>query len=305
MAAHLVRRLLRMLFVIWGVSLVAFVFLRLSGDPASVMLPFDSTAEDRQRVREAFGLDKPVVEQYGIFISRAIHGDFGQSLRYRQPALQLVLERYPNTLELALVAMLLVLGIGIPLGFLSAVHEGTWLDFVGVNLALLLQSMPSFWLGIMLIIVFAVQLGWLPTAGKSGPESVLLPAFTLASVFLPQILLLVRSGIAEALQEDYVRTARAKGLTGRVIHLRHTLPNILIPLVTVIGLNFGVLLGGSVVTETVFSWPGVGLLAIEGVYARDFPLVQAAIFTLSLGIVLMNLCVDLLYGVLDPRVRRI
>ncbi|OFV83163.1 MAG: ABC transporter permease [Acidobacteria bacterium RBG_16_64_8] len=305
MTAHLFRRALRMVFVVWAVSVIAFVFLRLSGDPAATMLPFDATPQERAVLRHAYGLDRPIPVQYARFLGRALRGDFGTSLRYRKPAMALVLERYPNTLQLALAAIMLALAVGIPFGMLSALRQGAAVDLISVNTALVLQSMPSFWLGIMLIILFAVRLGWLPTSGRGGVESLVLPAITLASTFIPQIMLLVRSGMADAMQQDYVRTAHAKGLPEVRIIGRHVFANILIPVVTIVGLTFGTLLGGAVVTETVFAWPGVGSLAVEGVYARDFPLVQAAIIVLSVGIVIMNLLVDSVYALLDPRVRRV
>jgi peptide/nickel transport system permease protein len=300
---YILRRLIRSIFVIWSVTVIAFVFLRLTGDPTSTMLPFDASLEDRQRLREAYGLDKPIITQYTLYLENAIHGDFGRSLRYRQPALDLVLERYPNTVQLAITAMVIALLIGIPLGILGGIYEGSPLDTFVTSGSLFLQSMPSFWLGIMLIIFFAVRLGLLPTAGKRGFESLILPAITLAASFGPQIVFLARSEMANVLHQDFIRTARAKGVKTRLVYSRHAFSNILIPIVTIVGLTFGTLLSGAAVTETVFAWPGVGLLAVEGVFARDFPLVQAAILTMSIGIVLMNLLVDISYPFLDPRIR--
>lgn len=303
MIVYILRRLIRSIFVIWSVTVIAFVFLRLTGDPTSTMLPFDASPEDRQRLREAFGLDKPVITQYALYLENAVHGDFGRSLRYRQPALDLVLERYPNTVQLAITAMVIALLFGIPLGILGGIYEGSVLDTLVTSGSLFLQSMPSFWLGIMLIIFFAVRLGLLPTAGKRGFESLILPAITLSASFGPQIVFLARSEMANVLHQDYIRTARAKGVKNRLVYSRHAFANILIPIVTIVGITFGTLLSGAAVTETVFAWPGVGLLAVEGVFARDFPLVQAAIFTMSIGIVVMNFLVDISYPFLDPRIR--
>lgn len=303
MRSYLVARLAQTLFVVFAVSLVVFVLLRSSGDPSSVLLPFDSTPAQREQLRQELGLDKPLPWQYWAFVSRAVQGDFGDSLRFRQPALALVAERLPNTLQLALTSITLALVVGLPLGLIAGVRRGRLLDKIAVNLALLAEAVPGFWLGIVLILIFAVQLRWLPTSGAGTPLHLLMPAATLSAAFIAQIMLLTRVGVIDALREPYVRTARSKGLAERVVVTRHVLRNVLIPIITVVGLNFGTLLGGAVITETVFSWPGVGLLSISAIYTRDYPIVQAAVFTLSLGIVATNLVVDLLYGVVDPRIR--
>jgi peptide/nickel transport system permease protein len=292
-----------MVFSVFFVTLVVFVLLRLSGDPADLMLPFDATAEHRAALRHAYGWDRPIYVQYLRFLSRAMRGDFGVSLYRRQPALQVVLERIPATVELALVSMCFCIAIGIPAGVLTAVLKGTVIDYVAGGIAFAAQSMPSFWLGLMLILIFAVGLGWLPTSGRAGAVSRILPVVTLSSVFMAEIMMLVRQGMIEALHEDYVRTARAKGLSENAVRFVHALRNVLIPVTTVIGMNFGNMLGGAVITESVFAWPGMGRLAVEAIYSRDFPVVQAVILFLSSGIVLVNFVVDSVYGLLDPRVR--
>lgn len=303
MRAYVVARLGQTVFVIFAVSLVVFVLLRSSGDPSSVLLPFDSTPAQREELRRELGLDQPLPLQYWAFVSRAVQGDFGDSLRYRQPALRLVAERLPNTLQLALASITIALVVGLLLGLLAGVRRGGVLDKVAVNLALLAEAVPGFWLGILLILVFAVTLRWLPTSGAGSPLHLMLPAVTLSAAFIAQILLLVRVAVIDALREPYVQTARSKGLGEQAVVTRHVLRNVLIPVITVVGLNFGTLLGGAIITETVFSWPGVGLLSVSAIYTRDFPIVQAAVFTLSLAIVATNLLVDMLYGIVDPRIR--
>jgi peptide/nickel transport system permease protein len=303
MLSRTVYQSVRMVFSVFFVTLVVFVLLRLSGDPADLMLPFDATAEQRAALRHAYGWDKPIYLQYLRFLGRAVRGDFGLSLYRRQPALEVVLERIPATLELALVSMSFCVAIGIPAGVLTAVLKGTIIDYIAGGVAFAAQSMPSFWLGLMLILIFAVGLGWLPTSGRAGVVSRILPVITLSSVFMAEIMMLVRQGMIEALHEDYVRTARSKGLSENTVRFVHALRNVLIPVTTVIGMNFGSMLGGAVVTESVFAWPGMGRLAVEAIYSRDFPVVQAVILFLSSGIVLVNFVVDSVYGLLDPRVR--
>ena len=294
----------RMLFAVFFVATVVFVLLRLSGDPADVMLPADATAEHRERLRHAYGWDLPIPVQYVRFLGRAAQGDFGLSIYRRQPALEVVLERMPATFELAFLSMGLTLALGISLGVLTAVMQDTIVDYLAIGAAFVGQSMPSFWLGLMLMLLFAVGLRWLPTSGRVDAMSRVLPIITLSSVFVAEILMLVRQGMIETLVQDYVRTARAKGLGENAIRLRHALRNVLIPVVTLAGMNFGALLGGAVITESVFAWPGMGRLAIEAIYSRDFPVVQAVVLFLSISIVLANFVVDLVYGMLDPRIRR-
>lgn len=289
--------------VVLGVSLLSFVFMRLSGDPVMLMLPPDATHQQIEEFRERLGFNEPLPLQYLSFLSRAVHGDFGKSLRHQQPAMPLVLERLPATMELAVAGMGLALVVAVPFGILSACRRGSVVDYLGMGGSLLGLSMPNFWVGIVGILIFSVNLRLLPTAGRGTWAQLVLPALALGSYLMALIARLTRSGMLEVLGQDYVRTARAKGLAERTVIWRHALKNSLIPLVTVVGLQMGELLGGTVVIETVFAWPGVGRLIIQAVFQRDYPLVQAAVFVLALIFVAANLMVDLTYRVLDPRIR--
>lgn len=303
MRRYLVDRLLRTIVVIFGLSVVVFILLNASGDPAAIMAPATATEADLEAIRQDLGTDQPLYVQYWRFAEHAVTGDFGQSWKYRQPAIRMIGTRLPATVELSLASMLIALIIGSVLGVLSASKRG-WIDFVSVAFAAAVRAIPSFWLGLMFILFFAVQLGWLPTSGRGGLANLIMPATTLALAFVADILLLVRSGLRATMDEEFIRTAQAKGLSERVIYLRHALPNTAIPVLSIIGITFGRLLGGAVVTETVFSWPGIGSLAVEAVTSRDFPLVEASVFVLALGIVVINLLTDLSYGIFDPRIRR-
>lgn len=304
MANYIRRRLLQSLFVVWGVSVLVFFLLRLApGDPATLLLVESATPEQIHEAREKWGLNKPIPVQYAIFLGRALQGDLGDSLFFKQPALEVLLERMPATLQLSAAALLFSLSVAIPVGILSALKRDTIWDFLGTSLAMLGQAIPPYWLGIMLILVFSVSLGWFPTSGRGTIWHVVLPAITLGSVLMALVTRLVRSGMLDVMNEDYVRTARAKGLTERVIITRHALRNILIPLVTVIGLQLGALFGGAVITESIFAWPGVGRLALQAINARDYPLVQASVLLISVVYVFLNLIVDILYVYLDPQIR--
>jgi peptide/nickel transport system permease protein len=303
MRRYLFGRVVRTLMVLFGLTLVVFLLLHVSGDPAAVLAPATASAEDLEQIRQDFGLDQPLYAQYWDFLTRAAVGDFGDSWRYQQPALEMILSRMPATIELALVAMLVAVVVGGSLGILGAVFRGRFIDVAGTGLATVARAMPSFWLGLMSILLFAVILGWLPTSGRGTPMHVVLPAVTLAASFVADILLLTRAGMLEVLEEDYIRTARSKGVPERAVHLRHALSNASLPVMSSIGMIFGRLIGGAVVTETVFAWPGVGSLAVEGLSARDFPLVQASVIVLALAVTAINLLTDLSYGLLDPRIR--
>jgi len=300
---YLARRLLQSLLVLFGVSFVVFFILHLTGDPALVLLPPDASAEDVQRFREAMGFNDPFIVQYGRFLSGALRGDFGQSVRHGEPAFNLVVERMPATFELAGAALGVALVLAIPAGIISAVRRNTMLDYVSTVVALLGQSMPTFWLGIMLILVFSVQFNLLPSSGRGGLAHLILPAITLGLFTTARITRLTRSGMLEALNQDYIRTARAKGVGGPPVIWKHALKNAAIPIVTIVGIELGTLLGGSVITETIFAWPGVGRLSVQAIYNRDYRVVQAAVFLLSTTFVLVNLVVDMLYTYLDPRIR--
>jgi peptide/nickel transport system permease protein len=300
---YIVRKLTHTLFVAFGVVTLVFVALRMSGDPAATMLPGDASVEELRDLRHALGLDQPLHVQYVRFLVSALTGDFGASLRHQEPAMTLVMERLPATLELAFAALLLSVAIGVPLGIIAALHRGRMADVLAMAFAVVGQATPYFWMGIMLILIFAVELQWLPTSGRGGLERLILPAVTLGTHFMAVLARLTRTSMLETLGQNYVTTARAKGLTERVVVLVHAFKNAAVPVVTLIGLQFGTLLGAAVVTETIFAWPGVGRLAVQSIFVRDYPVVQAGVFVLALSFVTINLLVDLLYGWLDPRTR--
>jgi len=320
MTHYLFRRFWQSLLVLFGISLIVFILLHLSGDPAVLLMPPDATKEDIDNFRKLMGFNDPLFlrwppwaalnppwrfvtdTQFGRFMGGLVRGDFGLSFRHQQPALGLVLERMPATLELTLAAMLVAVSVAIPVGILSAVRRNTSLDHAGMVLALLGQSMPVYWLGIMLILLFAVRLSLLPAFGSGSLSHLILPAITLGAFSMARIARLTRSGMLEVLGQEYVRTARAKGLAERRIILKHALKNAAIPVITVIGLDLGTLLGGAVITETIFAWPGVGRLAVQAIANRDYPVVQSAVFLLAAIFVLINFLVDILYTYVDPRV---
>jgi peptide/nickel transport system permease protein len=303
MKVYLLRRFLQSLLVLLGVSFVVFGILFLTGDPALVLLPPDASAEDVMKFRESMGFNDPFFVQYGRFLFGALRGDFGQSVRHGEPAFDLVMERMPATFELSGAALAIALCLAIPAGIVSAVRRNTVLDYVSTVVALLGQSMPTFWLGIMLILLFSVQLNLLPSSGRGGWQHMLLPAVTLGLFTTARITRLTRSGMLEVLNQDYIRTARAKGVANPPVVWKHALKNAAIPIVTIVGIELGTLLGGSVITETIFAWPGVGRLSVQAIYNRDYPVVQAAVFMLAATFVLVNLVVDVLYTYLDPRIR--
>jgi peptide/nickel transport system permease protein len=303
MSVYLLRRLAQSVLVLLGVSFVVFFILYLTGDPALVLLPPDATAEDVREFRARMGFNDPFIVQYGRFLGGALRGDFGQSVRHGEPAFHLVVERLPATFELSGAALLVALVLAIPAGVVSAVRRNSLTDYVATVVALLGQSMPTFWLGIMLILVFSVQFNVLPSSGRGGIEHLLLPAVTLGLFTTARITRLTRSGMLEVLNQDYIRTAQAKGVSGPPVVWKHAFKNAAIPIVTIVGIELGTLLGGSVITETIFAWPGVGRLSVQAIYNRDYPVVQAAVFLLASTFVLVNLVVDLLYTYLDPRIR--
>ncbi len=289
--------------VIVGVSIVIFVLVRvIPGDPARIMLSESASDEQVSEMRHILGLDQPLPVQYVAFVRQALAGDLGTSLFYGEPTLKVVADHLPATLLLGATSLVRALVIAVPVGVLSAVRRDSVWDFAGMGLAIVGQSVPAFWLGLMLVLVFSVFLGWLPSSGFGSPLHLVLPSVTLGAFICALSTRLIRSGLLEVLHEDYVRTARAKGLTERAVLSRHALRNTLIPLVTILGLQLGSLLGGAVITETVFAWPGVGTLIFTAINARDYPLIQASVLLLSLVFVLINLGVDLVYAYLDPRI---
>ena len=304
MGQYLLRRVLQSLVVVLGLTLIVFGIARLSGSPVDLMLPMGATAQQKADLTQQLGLDRPLPVQYVKFMTNALKGDFGQSIRFQTPALPLVVGRIPATLELALVSLLFAVAVGIPLGILAALHyrrAGDYLVTTGTTLG---QAMPSFWLGIILILVFGVNLKWLPISGNNGIKSLIMPAFTLSIVPLVTIAKVTRSSMIGTLPQDYVRTARSKGLEWGHVVRHHALRNALIPVVTIIGVLLGQLLSGAVITEQIFAWPGIGRLTIESINARDFPVVQAVTLITSLAVVGANLLVDFSYSLLDPRIRR-
>ena len=304
MKTYILRRVAQSALTLLGVSVLVFVILRvLPGDPARMLLPDGAPESAVAELNRQLGLREPLIVQYGLFLRSVAHGDFGQSFQYRAPALRVVLERLPATVQLTVAAMLVTIAAGVSLGIGTAVRRGTRYDVAGTILAVLGQSLPNFWLGIMLILLFGVALRWLPTSGFAGWTSLVLPAVTLAAFPTALVARLTRSSMLEILNRDYIRTGRAKGLAERSVVLRHALRNAAIPVLTVIGLQIGALLGGAVITESVFAWPGMGKLIVDAIFFRDFPVVQTVLILSATVFVAINLLVDLLYTVIDPRIR--
>ena len=293
----------RALVALWLVSTVVFVVMRLSGDPTPLLLPPDAPQSEIFRLRKELGLDRSLPVQYAVFLGNLVRGDFGQSIRFKTPAIAVVTERLPATLELGLVSFGLAILIAIPIGLLSAVYRNTMLDHAAMGLALVGQSAPTFFLGILFILVISVNAGLLPTSGRGDWRNLVLPAVTLGLFGMASVARITRSSILEVLRADYIRTARAKGLAETLVIAKHTLKNAAIPIVTITGLQFGSLLAGAVVTETVFAWPGIGRLAIQSIYNRDYPVVQCVVLLSAALFVVVNLAIDALYGLLDPRIR--
>lgn len=304
MLKFIVRRLLGMIPTLLIVSIVIFLFVRMiPGDPARLVAGADASIQDVQAVRMELGLDKPVVTQYINFIGNLTHGDLGKSLKTRQPVSEEIGSRFMATFWLTLASMAWALVVGLLIGVISATKRNKWQDYTGMFAAVSGISLPSFWLGLMLMQLFSVNLGWLPTNGFESWKSLVLPALTLGAGVAAVIARFTRSSLMEVLREDYVRTARAKGLHNYFVVMKHALRNALIPVITMTGLQFGFLLGGSVVVETVFGWPGLGRLLIDSVAFRDYPTIQAEMLLFALEFILINLMVDLLYAVLNPQIR--
>jgi peptide/nickel transport system permease protein len=322
---------MQMVVVLLGVSVVVFLVLHLTGDPAALLLPEDTTEQDIVEFQKMMGFDDPLIVQYGRFMRGVVRFDFGLSYRQQQPAMELVLQRMPATIELALMAFVVALFIAIPAGVISATRRGTPMDHASMITALVGQSVPNFWLGLILIVFVAVRLDLLPTSGRITPalepeaatsffllegiftlngklfwdsfRHILLPGFTVGLYATARLTRMIRSSMLEVLGEDYIQTARSKGLAERLVVTRHAFKNASIPVVTLAGIELGLLLGGTVIVETIFSWPGVGFLSVESLQNDDFPVVQASVFLLAFNFVFINLVVDLLYAWLDPRIR--
>jgi peptide/nickel transport system permease protein len=304
MIRYLVRRLLLTIPVMLGVATLVFALIHLvPGDPAQAMLGEGASHEEVLKLRHSLGLDKPLLTQYRSFMVGIAHGDLGTSLRYNGPVTTQIREKFPNTATLALAAMLFAILFAIPLGILAAVYRGTAIDHAAMTIALAGISMPNFWLGPLLAILFAVRLGWLPVSGTGSLLHLILPAVTLGAALSAILARMTRASVLEELRELYVLAARARGLSGARAVLRHAFRNSLIPIVTIIGLQFGAVLTGTIITETIFAWPGIGRLLIQAINFRDYPLVQGCILFISVTYVTMNLLTDLTYGFLDPRIR--
>lgn len=303
MTRFLVGRLVHSIFVLIGVSVLVFVLLYAGGDPARAMLPPDASAEQVEQYRQVLGLDQPLHIQYLRFVGRALQGDFGLSFRGNQPAMELVLERFPASLWLTFASLVFAVIVAFPLGIITALRKDSWLDTGGSILALIWQAAPNFWLGIVLILIFAEYLRWLPPIGAGGPEHLVLPGVTLGAFTAAVLMRLLRSSLIEVLSSDYIRSAKGKGLSIFVIVMRHALKNASIPVVTVMGLQVGTLLGGAIITEQVFAYPGMGRLALSAIAARDIPVVMAFVIFIAVFIIIINLIVDFLYTLLDPRIR--
>ena len=305
MSSYVIQRVAQAIVVLIGVSIVVFLLARLApGDPVTLMLAETASPEQIEAAREYYGFNDPLIAQYWLFISRAVQGDFGESLYYDKPALGVVLDAFPATIQLALTAFAFAVLVALPLGIVAAIKRDTFWDYFAVGLSVIGQAAPPFWIGILLILFFSVRINIFPSSGNFGASYVVLPAITLAALLTAILTRLTRAGMLDVLAEDYVRTARAKGLREHAIIIRHALRNALIPLVTVMGLQLGSLLGGTVIVEQVFAWPGVGRLAINAISSRDYPIIQATVFLVSGVFVVLILLIDLLYGVIAPRIRR-
>ncbi len=304
MQAYLIRRLVQIVPVVLLVTMVIFFIIRVKGDPIAQLAPIDLlTPQEIARMRHAYGFDRPLYVQYVEFLRGLVRGDFGTSFRYRTPALPLVLERLPKTLELALTAAAVAWIVALPLGVIAAVRRNSPIDLVATTASVLGRALPNFWLGIMLILFFAVDLRWLPVSGSDTPLHLVLPAATLGVGLATTLTRLIRSSMLEVVREDYMTTARAKGIAERTVLIKHALRNGLIPVLTVFGLQAAWLMGGVVIVEQVFAWPGMGQLMVQAILSRDMSIVQAGVFVFALIVLGLNLAVDLLYTVIDPRIR--
>jgi peptide/nickel transport system permease protein len=303
MTQYILGRLVQLVVVMIGISMITFAITFILGDPLFVLLPPDAPPEQRETFRRQLGLDQPLAVQYARFASGALQGDFGESFLMKKSATALVLERFPATIQLALAGLICALCIAVPLGTLAAYRRGSAIDSLCTMLAVAGQAIPIYWLGLMLMLIFAVQLKVLPASGYGSAENFVLPTIALGAFLAPITMRLVRSSMIEVLSQDYIRTARAKGVRERIITYRPALKNAMIPILTVFGLEFGYNLGGAVLTETVFSLPGIGRLIVEGIFARDYPVVQGSMLVVATTFVMVNLLTDIAYALFDPRIR--
>ena len=302
MQRYILKRLLQSIVSLVAITIIVFMLVHLSGDPAVLMAPPDATQGDIQQMRKAMGLTEPLYVQYGVFLANIVKGKFGSSFKWDKPCLEIWFDRFPNTLVLAVTAMAFTLFIGLPVGILSAVKVESWFDRFGKIFALMGQSLPVFWVGLMLMLIFSVTLGWLPTSGRGGISHLVMPAITLGWYFTAAICRLTRSSMLDVLDRDYIKMARIKGVSKYGVVLKHAFKNASIPILTLGTLNFVLMLNGTVITETVFNWPGIGRLVVEAIFSRDFPLVQACVLIGSFFFIFANLLVDVLYAYIDPRI---
>ncbi len=305
MRAYLTRRLVHSIIIIIGISMVVFIISRITGDPVSIMVDFTTPQEDREIIRKELGLDKPIPVQYLIFLMNAAKGDFGNSIRYEEPALDLVFQRIPATLRLLVFTIGWSLFLAIPIGIISALKRNSLFDLMGMAFTFIGQSIPSFWLGIMMIMIVGVRFQLLPISGYGDGDiaHIIMPAITLGAFGMASFARITRSSMLAVLDSDYIQTARAKGLRETFVVIKHALRNALIPIVTILGLQIAGLLGGAVITEQIFAYPGVGWLAVQSIYNRDFPVIQAIVMVVSIGVVATNFLIDIIYTLIDPRIR--
>ena len=303
MQRYFISKLFQSFLLLFGVLLLVFIMVRVTGDPAALMMPREASPEDVEAFREKMGFNDPTLVQFSRFITKAVTGDFGNSLHFKSPAMPMVVKRLPATVQLALTGLIFAIIVGIPFGLVGGFNPGSIVDNIGRLLALLGQSIPNFWLALIMILFFAVRLRWLPSFGRDEWKSVIMPAFVLGLPVMGQVVRLTRSSVLEIRGEDFIRTAHSKGLMPKTIYIKHVLRNVAIPLVSVIGVQFGYMLGGSIYIEFIFSWPGMGQLLQQSIGWRDFPLVQAlAVFTSAIVLVI-NLLTDMAYAIIDPRIR--
>lgn len=303
MGLFLLKRFAQIIPVLLIISFIIFALVYIAGNPVALMLPDDASQEDIERLTVSLGLDQPFIVQYGHYLLNLVQGDFGESFRYNTSALPLVLERLPATLELAIAAMIIAVAVAIPFGIWSATQQNSPLDLLASGGAVIGKAMPNFWLGIMLILLFSVTLGWFPVSGRGTFAHLILPAITLATGIAAEITRLLRSNMIEILNQDYIRTAKSKGIRNVFVIYKHAFRNSLIPLITITALQTSTVVGGTLITETVFSWPGLGQLLIQAVNTRDMAIVQACVFVIAILVILMNLLADILYRLLDPRIK--
>lgn len=300
----MLKHLFNTVIVVFGVLVLTFLLIHLvPGDPVEVMLGESASMADRAQLRADLGLDQPLIQQFGSYLAKLSHGDFGRSIHTQTPIIELIKTRYPATLKLAALSLLIGMCIGIPLGIYAALKANHWQDLVVTLVSVRLSAMPAFWLGPMLMLIFAVWLGWLPVSGMESNTSIILPALTLGFGLSAILTRMTRTSLLEVLNDDYIRTARAKGLSERTVILRHALRAALLPIITIVGLQMGSLLAGTVITETIFSWDGIGRLLVESIEKRDYPITQACVLIVALSYVLVNLLTDSLYRFADPRVK--